>query len=443
MVQCARDILDMFDKKKQVAQDQSGFAKPTQDEPASLKNVKVLTIPHEFYDGGLGDGVAHGPEKTPIVPSEEVSKAVASVQPSVSPVAASPKKLELDAQASSQLTHGGGHKSLIIGGLIGVILLAAAGAFAYWWFVVRSVPVIVPIVSTPVETTAPDIELEPVPSESEPVPETEPAPIVPVYPVGLREYQLSVDSDLDSLTDSEEREIYGSDPMRPDDDSDGFVDGHEVFHLYNPAARAPVALADSGLVSIHENVTFGYRVYYPRVWASDSVDADGQDTLFTSATGELMEILVHPNEDELQLAEWYAQRTPAVTADRVRSISTKRGLVALLSPDSLSMYIARGQLVYELRYDIGVRVDANFMRTFVMMQNSFEFTTQPLYVPDEIPVPTQQSGVEPTTSMELFQDNELVEPIVVENGASAVEIESVEDVSSAEESSTVSESASQ
>ena len=58
------------------------------------------------------------------------------------------------------------------------------------------------------------------------------------------------DSDADGLTDREEAEIYGTDPANVDSDSDGYLDGGEVFYLYNPAGIAPVTLKESGLVNL-------------------------------------------------------------------------------------------------------------------------------------------------------------------------------------------------
>ena len=42
------------------------------------------------------------------------------------------------------------------------------------------------------------------------------------------------DTDSDGLTDLEESLIYQTNPRLPDTDRDGFLDGNEVFHLYNP-----------------------------------------------------------------------------------------------------------------------------------------------------------------------------------------------------------------
>jgi hypothetical protein len=79
-----------------------------------------------------------------------------------------------------------------------------------------------------------------------PVAPVEPAP--PVVPVmdsdgdGLtdaREGEIGTsivnnDTDGDALGDREEVDVYGTDPLRPDTDSDTFTDGSEVSNGYNP-----------------------------------------------------------------------------------------------------------------------------------------------------------------------------------------------------------------
>ncbi|MBU1907595.1 fibronectin type III domain-containing protein, partial [Patescibacteria group bacterium] len=58
-----------------------------------------------------------------------------------------------------------------------------------------------------------------------------------------------LDSDSDGITDLEET-LFGTYTRNPDTDGDGFLDGNEVFHLYNPAGNAPVRLLDSALVKV-------------------------------------------------------------------------------------------------------------------------------------------------------------------------------------------------
>ncbi len=375
----------MFDKKKDAKS--KGIDKPESQEPEVLKAVKVHTIPKEFYDGGLGQGKAHPPEaKKVAVKKPEVKKPQQPKQP-VPMVAKKPPE-----NAQLTTTKSGINVWVLVGGVIFFMVLFALVAYVYLVVLKKdSAPepiVIAPIVETPI-IDEPIIE----PIIDEPI--DEPEIVIPEYPIGLRDYVLAPDTDLDQLSDTEEAEIYKSNPNRPDDDSDGFIDGHEVFHVYDPSKFQPSDLVDSGLVKTSVNTVFGYEVFYPSTWSRDLLDADGTDVLFTSAGGEYIEIIVHPNREDATLSAWYLERAPKVTSSQTKNVATKGGLQGLLSPDGLSMFIARGELVYELRYDIGVRTDAQFMRTFVMMQNSLSFTTDPLYTPEK------QESVVPEPEIDL------------------------------------------
>lgn len=48
-----------------------------------------------------------------------------------------------------------------------------------------------------------------------------------------------VDSDSDGLSDNEERDIFRTDPIHPDTDNDGYLDGNEVKYKFDPNVRAP------------------------------------------------------------------------------------------------------------------------------------------------------------------------------------------------------------
>ena len=119
-------------------------------------------------------------------------------------------------------------------------------------------------------------------------------------PVSLEEQKInfpriiqidSTDTDADSLTDIEE-EIFDTDSGAWDTDGDGFYDGEEMVNLYNPRGTAPVKLIDSGLVQEYVNPKRQYRVYYPIAWENGLVDEEGRQVLFSSITGDFIEILV-------------------------------------------------------------------------------------------------------------------------------------------------------
>lgn len=363
----------MFDKNKSAQQSiETGQSELDQQ----LSSLTVHTIPEEFYDGGTGNVGAHSHQSKKVESDKGTKKGDENnvdVKAEKKPEQKKAEHLELSAKAPDQFQRVSDvNTKLVVSGVVLLVALVLLGGLVYWWVAIREVPepIAEPVI---IEVLEPELVLEPeIVEEETEVIEPEPEPI-PIYPFGLREYSLALDSDFDQLTDVEEREIYGSDPVRPDDDSDGFVDGHEVYHLYNPAAVKPIDLSETGLIRVYRNSVFGYEVFYPTVWTLEQLDDSGQEVAYVSQRGERVLVRVHDNDQELSLRDWYRSYAGAVDDSSLRLVSTIGDLVGLMSPDSLSLYIARDSVIYELHYDLGFSQMANYMRTFVMMQNSFSF----------------------------------------------------------------------
>jgi hypothetical protein len=197
-----------------------------------------------------------------------------------------------------------------------------------------------------------------------------PGPATPSLPPG------GLDSDSDGLTDVEEA-VYGTDPHNPDSDGDGFLDGNEVFHLYNPAAKAPVRLLDSGLVTVFSGPA-GWSLYVPKGWTSALDAADGSSATIRSGQGEMFRISLADNTSHQALVDWYVATHPGVTADMLHPIETKGGLQGLLGPDRLDANFAWDGKVFILRYDNGDKPFINFRTTYEMMLNSLKLTGAPV-----------------------------------------------------------------
>lgn len=377
----------MFDKKEESFEKSTTANKAV---PTRLEGIIVRTIPAEFYDGKTGNGT--GGLAAPEIIKPNTPPPVKPVVPVTPPVGA-PTQPELSVHKVSPVIW-------IVVGLVIVVFLGLGG-YAYYAFVIKKPVVIVP----PAEViAAPEVPVEEVIPEV-PVEIATSTPVVvevpKQYPVGLREYGTSVDTDHDGLTDLEEQTIYKTNPTQPDSDADGFVDGHEVENLYNPGGFKPVKLEEAGLVSVYANSVFGYRVLVPQTFAHGQTDTDGRDVVFTAQTGEFFAITVHPNTTKVPLLDWYKLHAPQLEGETPVPFVTKQGIKALRSPDSLVVYIARDSIVYELRYDLGLQVEANFLQTFIILQNSFAFTTSPQYVPQEIEIKPADAVVpEPVVAAE-------------------------------------------
>ncbi len=195
---------------------------------------------------------------------------------------------------------------------------------------------------------------------------TTPAPPVPdapkpTFPPG------GLDTDSDGLTDVEET-IYGTSSQKPDTDGDRFLDGNEVFHLYNPAANAPGKLLESGLVRSQVSES-GWTLYIPASWTTtpDTTDA-GRLNLLTGK-GEQFVIAVESNPSRQPLNAWVAARLNQ-PIDTLGDFTTKGGLAGVYSADRMQAWVAWGDAVFHLTYDLQAQPFVNFRTTLEMMLNS-------------------------------------------------------------------------
>ena len=256
--------------------------------------------------------------------------------------------------------------------LLALVALGLGGY--YYWQYRKSQPV--PLPSQPIVTT---VVPEPIPSA--PVVPT-PAPVVvpPVTAPSLSEAPLdtpstllgdSKDTDSDGLTDVAE-ELFTTDPTLPDTDGDKYSDSSEIYHLYNPIGKEPMKLIDSGLVSIYTNPVFGYKLYYPKSWAVGSVDSGYKDVLFSTFTGENIEVRVfdrQPNESFLSWFERNASKESYGDYVAVTSVFKQSGYGR---KDNLVYFFPTDQYVFAIIYHTGTSSVVNYRIVSEMFEQSFQ-----------------------------------------------------------------------
>lgn len=263
-------------------------------------------------------------------------------------------------------------KSGIIFLLIGVGVLLLAGGVGIAYYVTRSTPKIPasvpPPAVVPPAPSAPTGSFSPPPP---PVPET-PPPTPPPATTGPHVLQNAPDDDSDGLTNDEEL-LFKTDPHNPDTDGDTFIDGNEVFNLYNPAQSAPVNLVDSGLVKVFKNTEQHYEVFYPSDFTLDIVDTTSTTVVaFQAKTGEQFIITATDNSEATAPLNYYLKMHPDVSITDLSSVTTKHGLLGIKSPDRLETLLAGDKMLYSLRYDPGNNTLKRYGITFEMMVSSFK-----------------------------------------------------------------------
>ncbi len=295
----------------------------------------------------------HEPEKKTQVASH------AQVQAPVAPTAPVPTKSAIPKKKSSA------RKWILISGVAVVLALAVGGYFLVGKK--QNEPVQIsqqPI--TPIQRPAPTVETivtivdEPV--IEEPVVEPEPFPIIAVP---------GVDTDSDGLTDVEETTVYSTNPRLPDTDSDGFLDGNEVFHRYNPGGTAPGTLLESGLVKEQVGEMNGarYAFYHPSNWV---VELDGTEFVLDTGTGEGLRVSIITKSAQQSLREFVAT---ASTSENVRQGTTKNGLLFFQSDDQLTTYIDLNPTVgavLVVKYETGTNARVDYLQTLQMIINSVQ-----------------------------------------------------------------------
>ncbi len=347
---------------------------PPLDTPAPI-NIHVDTIPHDFYAGA-----------NPVIKFKnfeqeiDVKKTNSLLSPADKTAfeKASVPGVNQSLHPASVLSK---HHSLffIIGGLF---LLLVAGGSVYV-FVLRPSKSSVVVVPTPIVDTSTVAVVTTTPVEA--VPTSTPDAIIPTttIPVSLKDVPLdfpstllgdSADNDNDSLSDKEE-EVFKTDPGVPDSDSDKYTDGHEVYNLYNPSGVTPMKIADSGLVKEFVNPNFGYKVYYPVSWIEDNVDNEYRQVLFSTVSGENIEIRTFNREnDDIDFPAWFSKWGKDQKFDDLVSFETGFKFPGFRRQDFLTYYFMDDAHVYVILYHPAQNENIIHYRTVLkLIARSFHF----------------------------------------------------------------------
>lgn len=372
-------------------------------------DVNVETIPTDFY-GGVNPLVKFKTvekevdlnKETRITESEKKSFDKATVVGSssklhIANLLTSPKFLFLSA------------------GVLFVIFSVIAGIY-YWkeisGGVIEEKTSIQEVVNTnqePASIESQPIEQSPIENEEEVV-EEEGEKVVnildlpPIYPsITLGR---SIDSDNDGVTDVAE-ELFLTDPGMPDTDGDKYLDGHEIYNLYNPTGKEPLKLSDSGLVEDFVNPVFGYKVYYPKNWALGNVDENYRSVLFSTITGEYVEVRsVEKQFLGEDFSSWFSHFAPNERFDSLKDFETVFKDKGKQRSDGLVYYFETPRRVYIFIYGVTNNTEVNYEIVIKMMARSFR-----LPLTEEIlPLPIiENSG---TTDSDLLNEpGELIDQI--------------------------------
>lgn len=185
-----------------------------------------------------------------------------------------------------------------------------------------------------------------------------------IEPVGA--LPSSQDSDNDDLTDEEEV-LYETEPELGDSDSDGLGDGEEVLTWYEVRAGE---VPDSHL-DVYKSESEQYSLYYPVLWTIDETQ-EGTVSFVSGKTGEFIRVMIQENPKTLGAREWYLEQAVGVSKEQVK-VGEINGLETAWSLDQFTAYVAKGDKIYLINYNVGLKDEAGFKTTFEGVTQSFHF----------------------------------------------------------------------
>lgn len=317
---------------------------------SQLPVVAVTTIPQEFYGG-----------KNPVVKFKETKKEIDTSVLENTPITQADKKLHQEQTsktfARSQRIVGllSSRKFLLISGLGVVGIMGVSITIMYLPTLFKKAPKTPAppsmstssIATTDLMPASSTIEIPMVTSTTSSTSQVAVLARIDFPSLLLGDSQ---DTDNDGLSDREEEDVFATDPGVPDTDNDGYQDGHEAYYLYNPSGKEPERLLASGLVKEFDNPVLHYMVYRPAKWAEGNVDNEYRDMLWTTLTGESVEMREVDKKASQSFDEWFAEWAPKEKRSDLIEFTTYFSGSGFRRTDYLVYYFPVADKVYVLLY---------------------------------------------------------------------------------------------
>jgi hypothetical protein len=337
-----------------IQQSQQTIQQPKKAPEPTSTGAAIFVMPEEFRFGAKGT-IKRPPPSKPPAPKQ----ATAPPPPPPKPPAPKPEKKKPIVQSKKPPIN----KWFLV--LAAIVILLVIGLVVM--FIVLQQEENVEPAQEDAQRPVPEIV---VPVESEPVPDEDPETDPDLFEAGTTP---GIDTDSDGLTDLEEILIYETDSRLPDTDSDGFLDGNEVFHRYHPDGLAPYTLLDSGVVEVYQWTDIDgelvYSILHPSMWKYEEEENNSvPKIIFKATTGERIEIELYEYDFEDIAMEQ--------EEEEFFSTTSKNGHAMLVSNTQLKSYVQLEQEVYFFRYDPGIKGTIDYLQTFQMMLNSLEIVSE-------------------------------------------------------------------
>lgn len=307
---------------------------PVSQPIASSTSAQIFTMPEQYR---------HGKEAKVVEPVKETKSVLAPASAAPAP----PKPLS---PVPPHLAKKQNHTALIVAGAI-VLLALIVGGYLLLRSVQKQTPPSLQEQPAVQPVTRPAVEEEE--KEAEEAGEVQEAEEISPF---VAEIVPGKDSDSDGLSDVEETDLYQTNPNLPDTDADGFLDGNEVFHGYNPKGAAPGTLLEAEKVLLF-GLSESMRFAYPTGWSLS------EPIRFTVPTGEVITV----SSIQPSLSDWVSAHGGQ---EQLLVTLTKSGFEMYLTPDKRLAVMSAGGMLLEFRYELGTKTTVDYLQTFQMILNS-------------------------------------------------------------------------
>ncbi|OGF27813.1 hypothetical protein A2331_06935 [Candidatus Falkowbacteria bacterium RIFOXYB2_FULL_34_18] len=179
--------------------------------------------------------------------------------------------------------------------------------------------------------------------------------------------RIVVDTDQDGLSDIEEV-ILGSNANLKDSDGDGYADLTETLGLYNPAGEGNILVNSS--IEKYTNSKYKYSLYYSSFWPIETMGGE-ESIMFKLNNNQFINIIIEPNEDQLNINEWYQKQFNNILI-KPEQVVSKKGWTGIKSDDGLIVYLMHpmSNNIFVLSYNLGLEATENYKNIFKMMIES-------------------------------------------------------------------------
>lgn len=164
-----------------------------------------------------------------------------------------------------------------------------------------------------------------------------------------------IDTDLDGLTDDEEK-IIGTNPNVADTDGDGFLDISELKSGYNPLVSGKKM--DDKTTLNRSQIDSKASILFLNSWDQTRSDVN-KTVIFTDAEKSFIQVTSQDNEGKLLPNAWYEKQFPGMTPGEAISGDSWSGFY---SQDNAAAYIFSNDLskIYTVSYSPLVENDLSY-----------------------------------------------------------------------------------